>query len=111
MAVQAIKDGANEFIEKPFTSERLLLSVKRSIELFEVKNENDRLKHDNIFDYEFIGDSAAINKVKSVIKKIAPTSSRVMIYGESGTGKDLVAREIHKYSNCKKDLLLPIMRL
>ena len=56
MAVQAIKDGANEFIEKPFTSERLLLSVKRSIELFEVKNENDRLKHDNIFDYEFIGD-------------------------------------------------------
>ena len=101
MAVQAIKEGANEFIEKPFTSERLLLSVSRSIELQEIKTENIRLKQKNVYDYEFIGNSIALNKIRSIIKKVAPTSSRVMIYGDSGTGKDLVAREIHRNSNFK----------
>ncbi len=102
MAVKAIKEGASEFIEKPFSTERLLLSVLRSIELYEVKSENNRLKHKSIYDYEFIGKSAAINKVKNLIKKIAPTTSRVMIYGDSGTGKDIVAREIHRNSNFNK---------
>ena len=98
MAVQAIKDGANEFIEKPFTSERLVLSVNRSIEMSIIKNENVNLKTKNIYNYEFIGDSPQIMKTKQLIRKIAPTSSRVMIYGESGTGKDIVAREIHRNS-------------
>ena len=98
MAVSAIKDGANEFIEKPFNTERLLLSVQRSIELFDVKNENQLLKQGNIFNYSFIGDSLAITKIKQQINKIGPTSSRVMIYGESGTGKDVIAKEIHKNS-------------
>ena len=98
MAVQAIKDGANEFIEKPFTSERLVLSVNRSIEMSIIKNENINLKTKNIYNYEFIGDSPQIMKTKQLIRKIAPTSSRVMIYGESGTGKDIVAREIHRNS-------------
>ena len=98
MAVSAIKDGANEFIEKPFNTERLLLSVNRSIELHEVKDENRILKEGNIFDYKFIGVSSAIIKIKQQIDKIAPTSSRVMIYGESGTGKDIIAKEIHKNS-------------
>ena len=89
MAVSAIKDGANEFIEKPFNTERLLLSVNRSIELHEVKYENQLLKEGSIFDYEFIGESLAITKIRQQIIKIAPTLSRVMIYGESGTGKDL----------------------
>ena len=102
MAVKAIKEGASEFIEKPFSTERLLLSVLRSIELYEVKSENNRLKQKSIYDYEFIGKSAAINKVKNLIKKIAPTTSRVMIYGDSGTGKDIVAREIHRNSNFNK---------
>ena len=99
MAVKAIKEGANEFIEKPFTTERLLLSVNRSIELHEVRSENERLKQENIYDYKFIGDSLPINKVRNLIKKVGPTTSRVMIYGDSGTGKDIVAREIHKNSN------------
>ena len=99
MAVKAIKEGANEFIEKPFTTERLLLSVSRSIELHEIRTENERLKQENIYDYKFIGESLAINKVRNLIKKVAPTTSRIMIYGDSGTGKDVVAREIHKYSN------------
>ena len=98
MAVSAIKDGANEFIEKPFNIERLLLSVNRSIELHEVKHENRILKEGSISDYKFIGESSAIIKIKQQIVKIAPTSSRVMIYGESGTGKDIIAKEIHKNS-------------
>ncbi len=99
MAVSAIKDGANEFIEKPFNTERLLLSVQRSIELFEVKYENKLLKQKRAFDYSMIGKSVAISKIKQQIKKIAPTSSRVMIYGDSGTGKDITAKEIHRNSH------------
>tara|TARA_B100000953_G_scaffold290380_1_gene275489 strand:- start:69 stop:1409 length:1341 start_codon:yes stop_codon:yes gene_type:complete len=98
MAVQAIKDGAHEFIEKPFNSERLLLSVSRSIEMAEIKYENQKLKEKDIYNYKFIGNSPQIQKIRQLIDKVAPTSSRVLIYGESGTGKDLVAREIHKQS-------------
>ena len=93
-----IKNGAYEFIEKPFSSERLLLTVKRSIETSLFKIENKSLKQKNIDDYKFIGDSNTIIKVKQLIDKVAPTSSRVIIYGDSGTGKDLVAKEIHKNS-------------
>ena len=102
MAVEAIKEGAQEFIEKPFSSERLIISVSRSIEVAQIKYENQRLKEKDIYDYEFIGNSQPIQKIKQLIEKVAPTSSRVLIYGESGTGKDIVAREIHrqsKYSN------------
>ncbi len=98
MAVSAIKDGANEFIEKPFNTERLILSVNRSIELYEIKDENRILKEENIYDYKFIGDSSPIIKIKQQINKVAPALSRVMIYGESGTGKDIIAKEIHRNS-------------
>ena len=98
IAVDAIKNGAYEFIEKPFSSERLLLTIKRSIETSLFKIENKSLKQKNIDDYKFIGDSNTIIKVKQLIDKVAPTSSRVIIYGDSGTGKDLVAKEIHKNS-------------
>ena len=98
IAVDAIKNGAYEFIEKPFSSERLLLTVKRSIETSLFKIENKSLKKKNLDDYEFIGSSNTIIKVKQLIDKVAPTSSRVIIYGNSGTGKDLVAKEIHKRS-------------
>ena len=98
IAVDAIKNGAYEFIEKPFSSERLLLTIKRSIETSLFKIENKSLKQKNLDDYKFIGSSNTITKVKQLIDKVAPTSSRVIIYGDSGTGKDLVAREIHKKS-------------
>ena len=98
MAVSAIKDGANEFIEKPFNTERLLLSVNRSIELHVVKDDNRILREGNTYEYKFIGESSAIIKINQQIAKIAPTLSRVMIYGESGTGKDIIAKEIHQNS-------------
>tara|TARA_B100000965_G_scaffold403582_1_gene432071 strand:+ start:2538 stop:3875 length:1338 start_codon:yes stop_codon:yes gene_type:complete len=102
MAVDAIKEGAQEFIEKPFSSERLILSVSRSLEVAQIKYENQKLKEKDIYDYQFIGNSQSIQKIKQLIAKVASTSSRVLIYGESGTGKDVVAKEIHrqsKYSN------------
>ncbi|MDC0032061.1 sigma-54 dependent transcriptional regulator [Pelagibacteraceae bacterium] len=99
IAVDAIKNGAYEFIEKPFSSERLLLTVKRSIETSLFKIENKSLKQKHLNDYKFIGNSNSILKVKNLINKVAQTSSRVIIYGDSGTGKDLVAKEIHKKSN------------
>ena len=102
MAVDAIKEGAQEFIEKPFSSERLILSVSRSLEVAQIKYENQKLKEKDIYDYQFIGNSQSIQKIKQLITKVASTSSRVLIYGESGTGKDVVAKEIHrqsKYSN------------
>ena len=98
MAVEAIKNGAHEFIEKPFSSERLLLTLKRSIQSTEIKNENLLLKNKELYNYEFIGSSNKIVKIKQLIDKVAPTSSRIIIYGESGTGKDLTAKEIHKKS-------------
>ena len=95
MAVNAIKKGAQEFIEKPFSSERLLLSVNRTLEISEITEENINLKNKEIFDYQFIGTSQSILKIKQLIDKVGPTSSRVLIQGESGTGKDVVAKEIH----------------
>ena len=98
IAVEAIKNGAYEFIEKPFSSERLLLTIKRSIESFDYKHENQELKDKSLYDYEFIGNSSKVSKVKQLIDKVAPTSSRIIIYGDSGTGKDLIAKEIHRKS-------------
>ena len=95
MAVSAIKKGAQEFIEKPFSSERLLLSVNRTLEISEITEENTNLKNKEIFDYQFVGNSQSILKIKQLIDKVGPTSSRVLIQGESGTGKDVVAKELH----------------
>ena len=95
MAVSAIKKGAQEFIEKPFSSERLLLSVNRTLEITQITEENINLKNKEIFDYQFIGTSPSILKIKQLISKVGPTSSRVLIQGESGTGKDIIAKEIH----------------
>ena len=99
IAISAIRIGAYEFIEKPFSSEKLSLTCRRAIEVNEIKNENIRLKNKNFYDYEFIGDTSRIVKIKQLIDKVSSTSSRIIIYGDSGTGKDLVAKEIHKKSS------------
>ena len=101
MAVEAIKEGAYEFVEKPFKSERLILSVSRALEVKLIREENKELKEVNFSKDRFIGSSIATTKIIEIINKIAPTSSRVLITGESGTGKDLVAKEIHLNSMFK----------
>ncbi len=99
-AVTAIKHGAYDFIEKPFKSDRLLLMMNRALETANLKKENQSLKAENTKnDHELIGKSTAIQQIKSQIEKIAPTNSRVIITGEGGTGKEIVAKTIHKLSN------------
>ena len=97
-AVSAIKLGAYDFIEKPFKSDRLLLLVERAIEAARLKRENAELRLRAGGDIELVGRSAALNGVKQAIDKVAPTGSRVMITGPAGSGKEVVARLIHKRS-------------
>ncbi|MGC0372192.1 MAG: hypothetical protein DGJ47_000899, partial [Rickettsiaceae bacterium] len=97
-AVSAIKLGAYDYIEKPFTHDKLMIVLKRAYESARLRRENLELKSKVIDRTEFVGNSALANKLKSEIEKIAPTSGRVMIHGEIGCGKELTARLIHKSS-------------
>jgi two-component system nitrogen regulation response regulator NtrX len=105
-AVQAMKFGAYDFISKPPDLNRLLTSVRNALEKKSLKNENKKLKKIINQQYEIIGNSDAINNVKNIIKKVANTEARVLITGASGTGKELVARQLHKQSNrCKESFI------
>lgn len=97
-AVAAIKKGAYDYIEKPFKSDRLLLCVARAIEAARLRRENSELRIRAGDDRRLIGSSTAINQLRQVISKVAPSSSRVLISGPPGTGKELVARIIHDRS-------------
>ena len=99
IAVKAIRSGANDFIEKPFEAERLLITVERVLELSKLKKEHKELWLRAGGDLKFIGESPHVKKIKNVLNKIAPTGSRVFITGESGTGKETLARIIHEKSN------------
>jgi two-component system nitrogen regulation response regulator NtrX len=102
-AVNAIKMGAYDFIEKPFSAERLGIIVKRALEAAKLRNENVELKRRGSPEQDLIGNSAAINMVSQAVEKVAPTNSRVLITGAPGTGKELVARLIHKHSLRQKN--------
>ncbi|MBP9792323.1 MAG: sigma-54-dependent Fis family transcriptional regulator [Rickettsiales bacterium] len=101
-AVNSMKLGAYDYLEKPFTPDKLILKVKRTSELTRLKEENKELRKKIIKRSEIIGSSNAISKVKSIIEKVAPTSSRILISGEIGAGKELLAKIIHKNSKQKK---------
>jgi len=94
-AVSALKKGAYDFIEKPFTAERLLVVVERAIEASRLRQENRELKLRAGNDGELVGGSSAINALRSAIEKVAPTNSRVLIEGPSGSGKEVAARLLH----------------
>lgn len=98
MAVTSIKLGAYDYLEKPFKEDRLLLVVKRAMENARLRRENAELRSRVELDYELTGCSSSINQVRSVIERVAATSSRVMITGPAGVGKEVVARMIHKKS-------------
>ena len=97
-AVSAIKIGAYDYIEKPFTHEKLLIVLKRAVENSRLRRENIDLKSKVIDRSELVGNSQTIVKLKAEIEKVAPTSGRVMLSGAAGTGKELIARLIHKKS-------------
>ena len=98
-AVESIKKGAYDFIEKPLDLNRLLITVKNALEKKELVVETKKLKKKVARRYEMIGTSEAMMKMKSVIDKVASTDARVLILGANGTGKELVARALHKQSN------------
>jgi two-component system, NtrC family, nitrogen regulation response regulator NtrX len=97
-AVQAIQDGAYDFIEKPFKSDRLLFLVERALEIDRLRRENQELRLRTGRSDELVGESAAIRDLGAAISKVAPANSRVFISGSAGSGKEIVARQIHKLS-------------
>jgi len=97
-AVAAIKRGAYDFIEKPFKSDRLVLQIRHALDHARLKRENQDLKVRAGSEAELIGKSGAISQVRQVIDRVAPTGSRVMIVGPSGSGKEVVARALHARS-------------
>ena len=98
MAVKSLKHGAFEFIEKPFDQERLLNFVRRAVENYNLKIENKEYENKLFLSYDLIGESKNITNIKDQIEKISLTESRVIINGPSGSGKELIARKIHKKS-------------
>ncbi len=98
-AVAAIKRGAYDFIEKPFKADRLVLVADRALENSRLKREVKELKAISPASSALIGRSPAMNQLRQMIEKVAPTNSRVMIIGTSGSGKELCARSIHNLSN------------
>ena len=103
MAVKSLHKGAFEFIEKPFDRERLLNFVKRAVENYNLKKENKEYESKLFSSYDIIGNSKNITNIKDQIKKISITESRVFINGPSGSGKELIARKIHKNSKRSKN--------
>jgi two-component system nitrogen regulation response regulator NtrX len=98
-AMQATRLGAFDFIEKPFTSERVLVTVAKGLEVRELRQENRELKLAMESKYEIVGQSPALRKVLESVKRAAPTNATVLLLGESGVGKELVARTIHRNSS------------
>ena len=98
-AVTAIKRGAYDYIEKPFKADRLVLVTLRALEASQLKREVKELKERSVVSAEMVGKSTAINQLKNNIERLAPTNSRILIRGSSGTGKELAARVIHQKSH------------
>ena len=98
-AMQATRLGAFDFIEKPFTSERVRVTVTKGLEVRELRQENRELKLAMESKYEMVGKSAPLRAVLEAVRKAAPTNATVMLLGESGVGKELVGRAIHRNSS------------
>jgi two-component system nitrogen regulation response regulator NtrX len=97
-AVEATQLGAYDFLEKPLDTDRILLTLRHALAHVELESENVRLRESFGDRYAIVGDSAAINRLRGVIEKVAPTAARVLITGPNGSGKELVARAIHRGS-------------
>ncbi len=108
IAVEATRLGAYEFIEKPFSKEKILNYVNRAIESQELKKERDNIEQKLFHSFELVGKSPAIVKIKKIIEKLSFSESRVLISGPTGSGKELVARKIHKNSPRSKEKFIII---
>ena len=98
-AVEAIKKGAYDYISKPIDLNRLLVALRNALDRTRLVDETRLLRRRIAADYEMIGTSEAMMQIRAMIAKVAPTDARVMVTGENGTGKELVARHLHALSN------------
>ena len=103
IAVEAIRLGAYAFIEKPFSKEKIVNYVNRALESSQLKEEKDLIENKLFHSFELIGKSPEIIKIKKIIEKLSTSESRVLISGPTGSGKELVARKIHKNSSRSKE--------
>jgi two-component system nitrogen regulation response regulator NtrX len=97
-AVEAIRSGAVDFLDKPLSSERVIVTLQNALRQSELRSENRELKLAMESKYEIVGQSAALQKVLDSVRRAAPTNATVLLLGESGVGKELVARTIHRNS-------------
>ena len=103
VAIDAIKLGAYEFIEKPFSKEKILNYVNRALESSKLKKEKDYIEDKLFHSFDLIGKSPVITKIKKIIDKLSTSESRILISGPTGSGKELVARKIHKNSSRSRE--------
>ena len=112
MAVRAMRDGAYDFIEKPFTSERLIAVVRHAVErrqlALQVRTLHEALENWHGIQAVLIGRSAQMQEVRRTVMTLAQTSADVLIYGETGTGKELVARCLHDHSERRRQHFVPV---
>lgn len=107
-ALEATKKGAFEFIEKPLDSDRLLLTIRNALASHELAANVQTLRGELAEKWTIIGDSPAMEQIRDTIQRIAPTEARVLITGENGTGKELVARNLHHFSQRSAKALVDV---
>jgi two-component system, NtrC family, nitrogen regulation response regulator NtrX len=107
-AVEATQRGAFDFLEKPLDTDRLLLTVRNALAHAELAGENARLREAAGGRYEMVGDSPALQHVRELVGKVGPTAARVLITGENGTGKELVARHLHEASPRRDEAFIEV---
>ena len=108
MAINSLKHGAFEFVEKPFDRARLLNFISRAVENLNLKTQNKEYENKLFSSYDLIGESKNISNIREQIEKISLTESRIFINGPSGSGKELIARKIHKKSKRKNESFVVI---
>ncbi|MCH2234691.1 MAG: sigma-54 dependent transcriptional regulator [Crocinitomicaceae bacterium] len=104
-AVESIKCGAYDFIEKPLDLNRILVTIKNALEKADLVEETKVLKKQikkQVKNSTIIGESEGVNEIRAMIEKVAPSDARVMVFGPNGSGKELVAQQLHEHSNRKK---------
>ncbi len=107
-AIEAIKKGAYDFIEKPLDLNRILITIKNATDKTQLLQETQTLKNKVSKKYEMIGHSAALEKIRMMIDKVALSDARVLITGPNGSGKELVARQLHEKSNRRDNAFIEV---
>ena len=108
IAVEAIKKGAYDFIEKPMNLNRMLITLRNALDKNKLVNETKVLKNAVSKQYEMVGNSLAMKELHNMIDRVASTNARVLILGENGTGKELVARQLHELSPRKDNAFIEV---